>query len=90
MAPDIAVDYEMKVGIGIARLGQFARATTQLAAALRSARKHGLHEFEFRIERIRAGLSDCQVLAETEHATVAEPERESALHAVATALSAFE
>jgi tetratricopeptide (TPR) repeat protein len=90
MAPDIFVDYALKLGIGMARFGQFARAATQFDIALRAAQKHGIHEFEFRIERIRAGLHDCQLMAETEQTTIAESEHGAALGAVASALNALE
>ncbi|MGH7538130.1 MAG: hypothetical protein ACREMF_05815, partial [Gemmatimonadales bacterium] len=72
MAPNILADYHLKLGIGLARFGQFARAETEMGRALQVAQAHGLHEFEFRIERIRAGLRDCEALANTEP-TVTEP-----------------
>lgn len=73
MAPNILVDYHLKVGVGLARFGQFAHAATELENALRVARAHGLHEFEFRIERVQAGLRDCEALELAEHDPVTEP-----------------
>ena len=70
MPPNIFVDYMLKAGIGRARLGQLDRAERLLASALRIADEAGLHEFTFRIERIQAGLRDCDC---------AEPAAESAL-----------
>jgi len=59
MPPNILVDYMLKVGIGRARFGQLDRAERLLVNALRIAEEAGLHEFTFRIERIKAGLRDC-------------------------------
>jgi hypothetical protein len=53
------VDLYLKLGIGVARFGNIGRATDILTAARALAAEHGLHEFEFRIERIQAGLPDC-------------------------------
>jgi len=61
MPPNVLVDYILKAGIGRARFAQFDRAERLLANALRIADEAGLHEFTFRIERIKAGLRDsCQ------------------------------
>jgi len=61
MPPNVLVDYMLKAGIGRARFGQVDRAERLLASALRIAEEAGLHEFTFRIERIKAGLRDsCQ------------------------------
>jgi len=73
MAPNILVDYHLKVGVGLARFGQFAHAATELENALLVARTHGLHEFEFRIDRVRTGLRDCEALELAEHDPVTEP-----------------
>src|SRR5437870_5456283 len=59
MPPNILVDYMLKAGIGRARFGQVDRAERLLASALKIADEAGLHEFTFRIERIKAGLRDC-------------------------------
>jgi tetratricopeptide (TPR) repeat protein len=59
MPPNILVDYMLKAGIGRARFGLLDRAERLLADALRLAEEAGLHEFTFRIERIKAGLRDC-------------------------------
>jgi len=58
--PNIRVDFYMKSGIGLARFGNFARAADMLSAARALAAEHGLHEFEFRVERIQAGLPACE------------------------------
>jgi tetratricopeptide (TPR) repeat protein len=59
LPPNILVDYMLKAGIGRARFGQVERAERLLANALRIAEEAKLHEFTFRIERIKAGLRDC-------------------------------
>src|SRR5437870_7845491 len=59
MPPNMLVDYMLKAGIGRSRFGQLDRAERLLASALRIADEAGLHEFTFRIERIKAGLRDC-------------------------------
>jgi len=70
MPPNMLVDYMLKAGIGRARFGQLDRAERLLASALRIADEAGLHEFTFRIERIQAGLRNCDC---------AEPAAESVL-----------
>src|SRR5881409_2401418 len=59
MPPNMLVDFMLKAGIGRARFGQLDRAERLLTSALRIADEAGLHEFTFRIERIQAGLRDC-------------------------------
>jgi len=73
MPPNILVDFMLKSGIGRARFGQFDRAETLLAAALEMAETAGLHEFVFRIERVKAGLRDCRQAPNEEPAEVAQP-----------------
>jgi len=59
MPPNILVDFVLKTAIGRARFGQVDRAETLLTNALNIAQGAGLHEFVFRIERVKAGLRDC-------------------------------
>ena len=73
MPPNILVDYMLKAGIGRARFGQLDRAERLLADALRIADEAGLHEFTFRVERIKAGLRDCRQSPNEEPAEVAKP-----------------
>jgi tetratricopeptide (TPR) repeat protein len=90
MAPNILTDYLLKLGIGLARFGQFDRAATELDHAFGVAQTHRLHEFEFRIERVRAGLRDCEALEVAEHDTEAEPAAQgSKLAAVSAALASL-
>jgi tetratricopeptide (TPR) repeat protein len=60
MPPNIRADFYLKQGIGQARFGRFRRAETMMKEALEIAGAAGLHEFEFRIERILGGLQDCE------------------------------
>jgi hypothetical protein len=55
----MVTDFLLKVGIGHAQFGNFRQAQSFLAAALETATVNGLHEFEFRIDRIQRGLGDC-------------------------------
>jgi tetratricopeptide (TPR) repeat protein len=70
--PNIRADYHFKVGIGLARFGNYGKAETQMQQAHEIATAHGLHEFVFRIERIKSGLRDCEALAQVE-SNAAEP-----------------
>lgn len=71
MGPNQLADYYLKLGIGLARFGRYDRAAVELHQALQIARGHGLHAFEFRIERIAAGLNGCTE-ADCERAGAAE------------------
>jgi tetratricopeptide (TPR) repeat protein len=74
MPPNVLTDYCLKAGIGFARFGNFNKARGLLAEALAIAAEHGLHEFEFRIERIQSGLEQCQTALREEEAILsAEP-----------------
>ncbi|HEU5259907.1 MAG TPA: tetratricopeptide repeat protein [Gemmatimonadales bacterium] len=73
MPPNICADFYLKQGIGQARFGQFRRAEALMAKALEIASASGLHEFEFRIERIKRGLRDCEQLLQLEPSAPAEP-----------------
>lgn len=73
MPPNIRADFYLKQGIGQARFGQFRRAEALLQQALEIASAAGLHEFEFRIERIKNGLHDCEQALHVEAAAAAEP-----------------
>jgi hypothetical protein len=60
MTPNSRVDFYLKCGIGLARFGNFSRAQDLLGAARALAAEHGLHAFEFRVERIQLGLPACE------------------------------
>jgi len=73
MPPNIRADFYLKQGIGQARFGQYRRAVTLLDQALAVAGAAGLHEVEFRIERIKNGLGHCEQALQMEPAASAEP-----------------
>jgi tetratricopeptide (TPR) repeat protein len=90
MPANIRADFHLKVGIGLARFGNFRRADAELRAALEIASVHGLHELAFRVERISNGLRDWDSLAECERITVAEPVlRSEALREVSASLASL-
>jgi len=86
MAPNMVTDFLLKVGVGHARFGHFAKAETFLAAALETAAANGLHEFEFRIERIRNGLGDCEKELARSCAEATEPVTSEPLRSVRQSL----
>lgn len=73
MPPNVRADFHLKAGIGLARFGNFRRAVAQLDKALTIAAERGLREFEFRIERIKAGLRGCQAELPQTSEAAAEP-----------------
>src|SRR5439155_9563497 len=72
MPPNMLTDFYLKQGIGQARFARFRRADELMRRALEIAGAAALHEFEFRIERIRGGLADCERVLAVE-AQAAEP-----------------
>lgn len=66
MPPNMRADFYLKQGIGQARFRRFRRAETLLKQAYEIATAHGLHQFEFRIERTLAGFGTCEQLAQSE------------------------
>ncbi len=88
MPPNILADFYLKHGIGQARFGRFRRAEALMKQALDFAGGAGLHEVEFRIERIVAGLGDCEQAMARESHTATEPVVQSAeLREVSESLS---
>jgi len=73
MPPNILADFHLKQGIGQARFGKFHRAETLMKRALEIASAAGLHEFEFRIERILSGLGECEQVLAREAESAATP-----------------
>jgi tetratricopeptide (TPR) repeat protein len=88
MPPNILVDFVLKTGVGRARFGQMDRADALLADALRLADAAGLHEFVFRIERIKTGLADGSgMCGESAEAESASKSRSEAVREVSLALA---
>jgi tetratricopeptide (TPR) repeat protein len=61
MAPSMLVDYHYKLGLGLGRFGQLARAEEALKAGMVIAEKHQLNTWYFKIER---GLGELRHLPE--------------------------
>lgn len=88
MPPNVLTDYCLKAGIGMARFGNCTKAKALLSEALAIASRHGLHEFEFRIERIRDNVSEkCEEGVAEEAAMVVE--HNQAVREVSASLSAM-
>lgn len=60
MPPNILADFYFRSGIGLARFKNFRSAMALLGQAVTVAATNGLHELEFRMERVRDGLRDCE------------------------------
>jgi hypothetical protein len=73
MPPNILADFHLKQGIGQARFAKFQRAEALMRRALEIVGAAGLHEFEFRIERILSGLGECEQVMAREAEAVATP-----------------
>ncbi len=78
MPPNIRADFYLKSGIGQARFGRFRRGEALMKEALEVASAAGLHEAEFRIERILAGLGDCAQAMARESQPATQPEIQTA------------
>jgi hypothetical protein len=73
MLPNQLTDFKLKDGVGHARFGNTRKARQLLDEAREIAGVHRLHEFEFRIDRIKAGLDDCEEVARVGLQAAAEP-----------------
>jgi hypothetical protein len=87
MQPNTLTDYHLKLGIGLARFGRSNRSPNELRLALEVARAHGLHEFEFRIERIAAGLNACEEMQTDREAVGKTPAWAATVDEVSRALA---
>jgi tetratricopeptide (TPR) repeat protein len=88
MTPHVLADFRLKTGIGLARFGRVSDAAAELGRAMDVARAHGLHEFEFRIERIRSGLRECEAADSAQQVATPRPVKGSeGLLAVSGALA---
>jgi hypothetical protein len=88
MPPIVRADYYFKVGVGLARFGNFVKAESNARHALEIASAHALHEVVFRIERIVDGLRSCE--APEEQRSPTEPiVQTDALREVRTSLAAL-
>jgi tetratricopeptide (TPR) repeat protein len=89
MPPNVLTDYCLKSGIGAARFGNYTKARALMTEGLAIASRHGLHEFEFRIERILNGLGDCEAAAIAEEAASTPVHHSEAVREVSASLSAL-
>lgn len=88
MPPNILADYHLKAGISEARFELFERARASLEQALAIAEGAGLHEFVFKIERIKGGLRACEeALAATPYADAEPVIQSEALREVSASLA---
>lgn len=87
--PNIRADFHFKAGLGLARFGNYHRAEHELRRAHEIAVAHGLHEFVFRIERMRNGLQHCQALDSVEGPAVESVADREALREVSASLAAL-
>jgi hypothetical protein len=88
MPPNILADYHLKTGIGQARFGRFRQAVASLTRALKIAESAGIHEFVFKIERIKIGLHACEQAVVAASPGDVEPVIQSdALRAVSASLA---
>jgi len=59
MPPSMAIDFRYKIGLGLARFGQFARAREAWAEGMQLAETHRLNEWYFRLERMSLHVESC-------------------------------
>lgn len=89
-APNIRSDYHMKSGVGYARFGNLRRAESELRQSYEIALAHGLHELEFRIERILGGLKECGAPDRVESAAADTAVQSDSLREVSASLAALD
>ena len=87
MAPNMRADYFLKSGIGLARFGLFQRAERLMEEALVIAGQHHLHALEFKIERIKNGLRDCEAEVKAGPQVATEPVWSEAVREVSVSLA---
>jgi tetratricopeptide (TPR) repeat protein len=68
MAPSMSVDYHYKLGTGLKRFGQVARARDALKAGLALAESHRLNAWYFKIEQALGDLTE-----RAEHQAITQP-----------------
>jgi len=73
MAPNMRADFLLKTGVGLARFGLFDRAQSMMENALEVADQNQLHGLEFKIERIKNGLRDCEAEVKAGQYAATEP-----------------
>lgn len=89
MPPNVLTDYCLKAGIGAARFGNYNKARALMKEGIAIAAQYGLHEFEFRIERILGGLEGCEAASTVEQSADAPVEHSDAVREVSASLAAL-
>jgi tetratricopeptide (TPR) repeat protein len=73
MPPSMSVDFRYKVGLGLARFGQTARARATWEEGLDLAERHKLNEWYFRLERLLGHVDKCATAGVTLDAPATAP-----------------
>ncbi len=87
MAPNMRADYLLKAGIGLARFGLFQKAERLMEEALAIASEHQVHALEFKIDRIKNGLRDCEAEVKAGIQAATEPVWSEAVKEVSASLA---
>ncbi len=88
MPPSMLADLHYKVGVGLARFGQMARARQIVMAGMELSESHHLNAWYFRFEKILANLHGCEA-PEPELATSPGLGESPAVQAVAVGLREY-
>jgi tetratricopeptide (TPR) repeat protein len=88
-APNVRADYSLNAGIGYGRFENTRRARAELERALDIATAHGLHELEFRIERILNSANDCGAPDDAEGAAPLLENQNASLRELSASLAAL-
>ena len=88
MPPSMSVDFLFKLGVGMARFGQIARARDALSGGLALAEAHRLNTWYFRFERVLQNLVECEI-REPELSTSGRPVPASAVQEMEVGLREY-
>lgn len=88
MPPSMSADFLFKLGVGLARFGQIARARDALSSGLALAEAHRLNTWYFRFERVLQNLVECEI-REPELSTSGRPVPASAVQEMEVGLREY-
>jgi tetratricopeptide (TPR) repeat protein len=88
MPPSMSADFLFKLGVGLARFGQIARARDALSSGLAVAEAHRLNTWYFRFERVLQNLVECEI-REPERSTPGRPVPASAVQEMEVGLREY-
>lgn len=88
MPPSMSADFLFKLGVGLARFGQIARARDALSSGLALAEAHRLNTWYFRFERVLQNLEQCEI-REPELSTSGRPVPASAVQEMEVGLREY-